>query len=143
MTKKTDGTKTYILDLNNGNMRRVEVPASWKLTFGPTIPYTGKNGMVPVSQGGTALRFYEGNKENLRAVFTDVRAFRDSSVPVMEKRTETQKKVIKKASAGGMHDVHVEARVTEWVNPDDETGAGSNDKAHPYLLAMENSGEEF
>lgn len=128
-------TKTYILDLNNGDMRKVTVPSSWKLTFGPTIPYAGK-GMASVASGGTALRFYEGAKENLRCVFTDVKAFRDSDVEISERRTSVQRKVVQKEAPEGMRNVEVEARVTEWINPDNAVvdGEPQNNK----FLAMLN-----
>lgn len=123
-------TKTYIMDLNNGTVRKVTVPANWKLTFGPTIPYSGK-GSTSIHGGGTALRFYEGNKENLRAAFTDVRAFRDADMPVQERRTQIQKKTIQKDAHGGTKNVEVEARITEWVNPDDVED--SEQAAQPFL----------
>lgn len=124
-------TKTYILELKNGNTRRVEVPANWKLTFGPTVPYAGK---YTGTSEGTALRFYEGNKENLRAIFTDVKSFRDSSIPVMERKTETTRQVVQRQDAGGAKNVIVEARVTEWVNPDDDEPQAA--AAAPFLAAL-------
>lgn len=130
-----EATKTYVLELNNGNLRKVTVPATWKLTFGPTIPYAGKGSGV---SNGTALRFYEGSsKENLRAAFTDVRAFRDASIEVQERRTETKSQVVAQNGPGGMSNAIVEARITQWVDPDDETPGERNETAAaPYLAQL-------
>jgi hypothetical protein len=61
----------------------ITVPDNAKLTFGPTIPYT------PSTRPGYAqperaysLRVYLGSKENLYAVFPDVKGFRDLSIEV-------------------------------------------------------------
>jgi hypothetical protein len=117
MSKKTDGTKTYLLTLQNGDLRKVTVPTAWKMTFGLTAPYAAKGAGY---NHGLALRFYEGSEKNLRAVFTDVTAVRDESIAILEKRTETQRKVVTRHTPQGAKDVVVEARVTEWLNPDDE-----------------------
>lgn len=115
--KKAASDKTYILTLKDGNIRKITIPASWKLTFGQLVPHSG-----PRSGGshGVALRMYEGSKDNLRAVMCDVVAFRDAGISIMERRTTVQRKAAQKASQQGMRDVVVEARVTEWVNPDAE-----------------------
>lgn len=125
MAKKTAPItiKTYILDVADGQ-KRVEVPSNWKLTFGPAVPYSGKPGSVGFNgenvTNGYSLRFYEGSKDNLRAIFTGVKSFRDSDIPIKEKRTQVQRKVIDKRTAGTTKAVVVEARVTEWVDPDDD-----------------------
>ena len=136
MAKNTVEKKTYILELNNGNLRRVTVPADWTLTFGPTIPFMGKG--TPVSAGGTALRFYAGtDKKNQRAAFTDVRAFRDADIEIEERRTEVQRKVVEQEGPGGMHNVEVEARITQWVNPDDDKITPSAQPASaPYVALL-------
>lgn len=130
--EKKKGHKTYILELIGKNIRRITVPETWKLTFGPTVPYVKGSTM----NNPTALRFYEGSKDNLRAVFTDVIAFRDADMEIMERRTEVKRQVVQKQSAGGMKNVEVEARVTEWVNPDDVTDENGSDSAAPYLAQL-------
>lgn len=108
--------KTYILECNGGKQRKVTVPEDWKVTFGPLIP--GQQGA-----GTLALRFYEG-KEKQRAIFTDVRTFRDADIPVLEKITKTQSKRHTKNTPEGAKDFIVEARVTEWRdadNPEEHT----------------------
>lgn len=111
-------TTTYLLDLHNGAVRKVDVPSNWKVTFGPTIPYSGK---YTGRDGGTALRFYEGNKENLRAVFTDVIAFRDASIAVLDKKVSTQQKVVHEDTPQGGRNVVVTAVTSEWVDPNAES----------------------
>lgn len=122
MTRKTTAkaaTTTYLLDLGNGNKRRITVPTAWKVTFGPAVPFSGKDrGYTGSERSGYALRFYEGNKENQRAIFTDVRAFRDQSLAVEEMVTRTKHQTVRKSTEHGVKDVMVEARVTEWINPD-------------------------
>jgi hypothetical protein len=107
---------TYVLDLVNGDQRRITVPSKFKVTFGPTVPYIKGS---TNHERGYALRFYEGNKENQRAIFTDVIAFRDSAIPIEEKVTRTKQQTLRKQHGReGFKDVVVEARVTEWRNPD-------------------------
>lgn len=136
MAKNTDEKVTYVLTLKSGALRRVEVPAHWKITFGALIPYTSKSSYSSTP----ALRFYEGNKENLRAVFTDVESFRVlGDMQITERRTDVQRKVVQRQDAGGLKNVIVEARTTEWLDPDDEE-AGA-EKAAPYVGLIE-SGDE-
>lgn len=142
MTKTTDKTetvknKTYILTLNNNDIRKVTVPGNWKLTFGPTIPYAGKGTGI---NNGTALRFYEGDKDKLRACFTDVKAFRDADIPVQERRTQTSRKVVQKAAPGGAKNVEVIAQVTEWFDPDNVMD--TEDAAAPFLNLIAESTED-
>lgn len=111
-------TKTYILELKNGDTRKITVPAHYKLTFGNVIPYE-KNG-ARQGEARIALRLYDGSKENLRAVYTDVVSFRDAAIATLEKRTQVQRKASQKQTDKGLRDVIVEARVTEWVDPDNE-----------------------
>lgn len=132
ISEETIGTKTYILDLKSGRIRKVTVPANWKLTFGLTAPYSNKGAAY---NEGLALRFYEGTKDNLRMVFTDVKAFRDASITIAERITQTQRKVVQRHEKGGSKDVVVEARVTEWMNPDEADSEA--EKPNPFLLALQ------
>lgn len=115
-TKKPD--KTYILELKDGNTRQIVIPSHWKMTFGNVVPYAGKDARH--GEYRVALRLYEGNKENLRAVMTDVVSIRDKSIAILEKRTQVQRQGTQKRTPQGMKDVIVEARVTEWIDPDEE-----------------------
>jgi hypothetical protein len=116
MSAKPGGEKTFILELKNGSVRKITIPNTWKLTFGQLVPHTLRETHGATSQ--VALRIYEGSKENLRAVMTDVVAIRDASIEVSEKRTTVQRKHAQRATHQGAKDVVVEARVTEWINPD-------------------------
>ncbi len=121
MSKKPQtpkGKKTYILELRNGNTRKITIPSSWKMTFGNVVPFNSRG--MGGGEGKVALRLYEGNKENLRAVMTDVTAIRDSDIEIVERRTSVQRKTAQKETQKGMKDVVIEARMTEWVNPDAE-----------------------
>lgn len=130
MSKDKANMKTYILELHNGDLRKVTVPDTWKVTFGPTIPFSGSK-YAGVDNKALALRFYEGNKENLRAVFTDVRAFRDEDIAILERRTETQRQVVQQHGDDGMHNVEVEARVTQWK-------ADKQEAPNKYLALLPN-----
>ncbi len=139
MAKKpagTMGTKTFILELKNGNVRKIEIPSNWKMTFGQLVPHTLRETHGASSQ--VALRLYEGSKENLRAVMTDVVAIRDASMVISERRTTVERKAAQKQTAHGMKDVVVEARVTEWVNPDD-----GDDAAEPNEFLKLTAGGEL
>lgn len=138
MAKVTAPDKTFILELANGDVRKLTIPATWKLTFGQLIPHTLRQTNGGSSQ--VALRIYEGNKENLRAVMTDVVAVRDASIKIVERRTTVERKAAQKRTEHGMKDVMVEARVTEWVDPD-AGDAGDPTKPNEFLQLAQNGGE--
>ena len=114
---KSIETRTFILTLKNGNTRKIIIPTTWKITFGSVVPYSSGQ---KSDNYGVALRLYEGSKENLRAVMCDVVAFRDAAIETLEKRTTIQRKASQRETRQGMKDVVVEARMTEWVDPDAE-----------------------
>lgn len=115
MAASKNGNRVYLLELKGGKQRRVTVPNTWKVTFGPTIPYVKNE-----HRGNEcwSLRFYEKTKDNLRAIFTDVVSFRDSEIPVSEKRIRTKRQVVEKESQKGGKAVIAEARIEEWIDPD-------------------------
>lgn len=121
MAKKLTGNRTYLLELKNGEQRKMTFPAHWKLTFGNVLPYQGKDNRP--QEYRIALRVYGDSKEDLRAVLMDVVAFRDASIAVQERRTSIQRKGAKVQTEHGSKDVIYEAKMTEWVNPDKEDGA--------------------
>lgn len=110
--KDIEETKEYILELDNGSQRKLTIPADWKVTFGPINP--GSKGHQPL-----AVRFYE-SKDKQRAIFTDVKSFRDASIPIEEKITRVKRQNITKKTPEGERIVVVEAKITEWRNPDEE-----------------------
>lgn len=77
--KKTDDKIKYLVKASPEDFI-LELPASWRLTFGAVNPGAG-NGMG--RHDLHCLRVYDGQK--LRGVYTDVRGFRDLSVPLARK----------------------------------------------------------
>lgn len=135
----TVGTKTYILELKNGNVRRMTIPDNWSLTFGQLVPHTLRDTSGRTSQ--VALRIYGTSKQDLRSVMTDVVAVRDESISIVERRTTVQRKASQKQTAKGAKDVVIEARVTEWVDPDAE----DDDDSVPseFLRISNNKSDDF
>lgn len=114
----TEEKKTYLLETKNGGQRRLTVPSSWKVTFGPTVPFERKGaGGYRGDEGTWALRLYEKG-DKLRAIFTDVKSFRDMDIQVQEKRITTKRQTVEKADRHGGKNVVAEARIEEWVDPD-------------------------
>lgn len=110
-------TKTYILDLENGKRRKVTVPANWKVTFGPAAVGIDKAAAGMGRKVPMALRFYE-NKENQRAIFTDVVSFRDSSINIEEEVVNTKIKEGFVEVDGVRKATSFSATTKEWMNPD-------------------------
>jgi hypothetical protein len=108
--------KTYIIDCENGSRRKVTVPASWKVTFGPCVK--GMNSgdrdhrKVPM-----ALRFYESETKQ-RAIFTDVVSFRDTSIKIQEEKIRVSEKDGYMECEGVRKRTSFQASVREWVDPD-------------------------
>lgn len=127
--------KTYILNLTNGDVRKIIIPATWKITFGNLLPFAPDQRHSGLSK--VALRIYEG-KDTLRAVMTDVVSFRESGIDLLEKRTTIKRKAAQKQSSKGLKDVVVEAHVTEWVDPDAEDG-----EPDPEYLTLTHQPEIF
>lgn len=88
MRQNEDGTKIKYLvreqgGRGSGSQFVIEIPANWKVTFSSVNP----NSQSHVG-GAYCLRVYEGEK--LRAVYCDIVAFRDLSIPMArEVRKET------------------------------------------------------
>lgn len=126
-TKPDPSKKTYILEMKDGTRQKITVPKEWKVSFGALFP--GKD----LNSGRSAMRFWEGNKENQRAVFTDVESFRDTDIGIEVERTQvTEQGITAKTELGDKHIV-VRGEVKEWVNPDDPKAA----KADPQFLRIE------
>lgn len=73
----------YVLKMNDGSERHLHVPPSRMITFGPAVPFAGRNsGAV-----GTAVRVYgkvrgQAKAKRLLAVIPNVRELVESSVRV-------------------------------------------------------------
>lgn len=61
----------------------IEIPKSWKITFGWVNPSGQSKGSY---SNGHCLRIWDGTK--LRAVLNDVISFRDTSIPLIRKVTK-------------------------------------------------------
>lgn len=73
---KDNSTRTYEIITNAGSIR-MDIPESWKVTYGPVSPGSKYGGGE-----GNALRVYEGTDKQ-RAIFLNVKSFRDLSIPIM------------------------------------------------------------
>lgn len=118
-TKKAEDMTTYILEMRAGNRKKVTVPSSWKVTFGLFAPGS------PGNAGRSALRFYQGSKENQRAVFMEVESFRDMSIALEDEIVKTQDELLSKDTPEGRKQFIVSASVKEWRNPDKQVSPGS------------------
>lgn len=130
MTKKqTKELRTYLIEFENNEKRRITVPADWKVTFGPIaiVPKSQLGGKVPI-----ALRFYE-DETRQRAIFVEVRSFRDLSIPVEELKVSRRDKMGIMEVDGMRRNVSVSAVMKEWVDPDAETNCGEAESAFKQL----------
>ena len=103
--KAPDEAIRYLVKGGDGEFI-IEIPASWKITFGYVNP--AKSSDAYARNEGHCLRVYEGEK--LRAVYADVRGFRDLSIPLARKvMKETGSTQWTKDSAGNFeHSTKVE-----------------------------------
>lgn len=76
------GERTLMMTLADGKDQKITIPKGAWVTFGPTIPYKGKNQGAYERSDGYSLRVYANKaKDSLVAVFCDVKSFRDLSIP--------------------------------------------------------------
>lgn len=129
-------TKTYILELApNGygpaiQRKKVTVPASWKITYGPAAQGAHLGGQNPF-----VLRFYEGQKEHMRALFHNVLAFRDVTIKVEEEVERVQAETLLRNTPSGSKNVVVEGRMREWRDADSPDRGFQQDQAFLQLPA--------
>jgi hypothetical protein len=77
--KDPEATVRYLVNQDKGEFV-IEISAAWKVTFGAVNPGAGNgSGRYDLH----CLRVYEGEK--LRAVYCDVKGFRDLSIPMARK----------------------------------------------------------
>ena len=106
---------TYLLEMKNGARKKVTVPASWKVTFGPVCPGSKEAGYN--GNAGLCLRFYEGADQH--AVFVGVESFRDTSIEILEEIVETKRESFVRQGQEDGEALVVEATAKTWQNPDD------------------------
>jgi hypothetical protein len=80
--KRAERTATYLVQCAGRPDFQLRIPADWRLTFGAVNP-----GAPPHGRDLHCLRVWEGaeSKKQLRAVFCDVRGFRDLSLEFARK----------------------------------------------------------
>lgn len=98
-------TRTYLVERDNETLK-ITVPSHWKVTYGPIVPGTR-------FRSEYALRFYEG-KENQRAIFTNVRSFRDLSIPVEKLVVQTITESKRKSDHKTGEEMYTVEREERW-----------------------------
>lgn len=101
-------TRQLLIHTQNEGELLIEIPDSYKVTFGKLQP--GERGY-----DGNALRIYE-TKEKQRACFVNVVSFRDLSIPVKKRiKTVEEKGRSKRDSRGNAESKHTTVvRESEW-----------------------------
>jgi len=134
-------SKTYLLEIAGPNggytvqRKKVTVPSSWKITYGPAAQGAHLGGQNPF-----VLRFYEGQKEHMRALFHNVVSFRDVTIKVEEEVEKVQAETLLRDTPNGRKNVVVEGRVKEWRDADSPDAGVLADQnflhAQPQLVAV-------
>jgi hypothetical protein len=107
---------TYLIERGKERLT-VEVPGDWKVTYGPAFRRTpdARGRFNDYGQAAPmALRFYE-NETKQRAIFTDVTAFRDLSIPVRRLVIETEAQSKSKNGVKGERAESEVRREETWV----------------------------
>ena len=131
MTKEE--TTTYEIEFDNKTKKRITVPSSWKVTFGPASAGNQKGHSqfkMPL-----ALRFYE-NKDRQRAIFTDVASFRDLSIKLEEEVVNTRIKEGFVEVDGARKATSFSATTKEWVDQDRAAEQDTNKLLMPSDMEM-------
>ncbi len=112
---KTDQKIKYLVERTGKPDFVLEVPASWKITFGYVNPSGSKDAYR--THDGHCVRVWEGEK--LRAVFSDCRGLRDLSIPFATKIVQTESKAEWNKDSLGNFDGHESIKVIEeWSDPE-------------------------
>jgi hypothetical protein len=115
MTRKTTAERTLLVKDREGEFK-VALPEGAKLTFGPNVPYAGRNGYVAETKSGYALRVYVGTKENLIAVFANVEWFRDVTLDVARLVVREAGKSVWKSDEKGYRTETAVKRDRKWID---------------------------
>lgn len=111
--KDPDATIKYLVNAQGGEFV-IEIPASWKVTFGAVNPGAGPTGRHELH----CMRVYEGEK--VRGVFCDVRGFRDLSIPLARKvQSETRAASWTQDSSGNFKGITERQIEQSTWSPDD------------------------
>lgn len=71
--------KEYRILMQDNTERTLVIPEEWKVTFGPTVPFTSRTTQFQQSPSGWSLRLYEPPRQ-LRGCIAGVREFWDASL---------------------------------------------------------------
>lgn len=112
----TDEKVGYIIEKEDGTYMKVSVPRSWKVTYGPIWMPTGK-GSGHTNEMKYCLRFWEGAKENQRAMFAKVKSFRIDEIEIEEQFSTTEERVVYEDTGQGRKQHTVQVKKTEWRDP--------------------------
>jgi hypothetical protein len=111
--KDPNATIRYLVNQQGGEFV-IEIPASWKVTLGAVNPGKGAYD----GQSLHCMRIWEGEKQ--RAVFCDVRGFRDLSIPMARKvQSETRASSWTQDSAGNFKGTDERQIESATWTPDD------------------------
>lgn len=109
---------------------RIMVPDDAKITFGPfSPPQRSDRGGGYAGDPGRAigtLRIYHKTKDNIIAVFSGVRGFRDLSMDYMEEVAKEEGATIWKSDRDGYSREEKLSRQREWVDPAKQLGEGED-----------------
>ena len=118
-----DREVTYLVEFTDGSRKKITVPDTWKVTFGPVVKSlrstTSATNIEYRDKIPVALRFYESETKQ-RAIFTNVKSFRDMSILIEEEVITTKDKIGRMEVDGISKNVSVKAEMRDWVNPDSE-----------------------
>jgi hypothetical protein len=94
----------------------IEIPATWKVTFGAVNPGTGDRSY----EGGRlhCVRVWE-SKEKLRAVFCNVSGIRDLSIPLARKLTKETGSAEWSMDSDGSFERNIKRQIAAEYAPDD------------------------
>lgn len=112
-----EGKRTYLVTMKDDTKKKITVPDTWKVTFGPVHPGSERN----TGHQGIALRFWAGNTKTGQqmAVFTDVASFRTlDDMQILEEVVERKRETFVRQGDESGEQVVAEAAVRTWVNPD-------------------------
>lgn len=127
-------TRTLLITKTNGDEVQIDIPESYKVTFGPAFVTTKEE--ISGKKVPMALRIYESDKMQL-AIFTDVVGFRDMAIPIRVKQIKNQTKQGFVECEGVRKHTTFTATTSEWVNPDATT------EEKPKLISRPADSEMF
>lgn len=139
MAKEKASTRTILIEVKGGKVRRLVIPDYCHLTFGPVaIGAKQFNGESP-----NVLRVYgDAKRTNLLAVYRDVLSFHDEEVQLTERIIKAKTKRYRDDRANGGREYTAEVRRTVWRDPFSDDADDDDDDLTDDVLALPWAGEE-